>query len=70
MSINTKTIPTTEIDISSMNTSQSIRYLHSVHNMDTKTIHKFLQGKKTTKDGKDIRYQHVRNVLITPINQK
>lgn len=49
------------IDLSSFSTKSSkIRYLHSL-NFSRGQIAKFL----------DIRYQHVRNVLITPVkNQK
>lgn len=48
-----------------------IRFLHS-SGMDTKTIHKFLtKNEVTNNDGTHpIRYQHVRNVLLTPIKKK
>lgn len=51
--------------------SQVIRYLHS-QGMDVKTIYSFLTlNGVTNNDGSHpIRYQHVRNVIITPIKKK
>lgn len=50
-------------------TSKKIRFLAS-QGMSTADIYKFLKGKVTTKTGGEIRYQHVRNVMITPLTSK
>lgn len=58
-----------------LNTSQIIRYLGSMFldkngEADRSRIVKALKnGGATTKDGEHIRYQHVRNVLITPVKR-
>lgn len=51
------------------NTSKKIRFLSS-EGYSTSEIYKILKHVGvTTKVGGEIRYQHVRNVLITPVGQ-
>lgn len=50
-------------------TSKKIRFLKS-EGMTTAQIYNFLKGKVTTKQGGEIRYQHVRNVLNTILTSK
>lgn len=50
-------------------TSKKIRFLAS-EGMKTKDIYNFLKGKVFTKNGGEIRYQHVRNVLMTQLSSK
>jgi len=47
-------------------TSKKIRFLNS-RGMTTAQIYNYLKGKVTTKTGTEIRYQHVRNVLMTKL---
>lgn len=58
-----------EINLSGLNTSQAIR-LCSSKGMSTAQIYNYLKGKVTTKNGGEIRYQHVRNVLMTKLTTK
>lgn len=67
--INTKTNERPLIDRvnEQTDTAKKIRFLKS-EGMDTKGIYKFLKEHNiTTKNGTEIRYQHVRNTLITPL---
>lgn len=50
-------------------TSKKIRYLLS-NGYSVKDIYNAFKGKVTTKNGGEIRYQHVRNVAITPLTSK
>lgn len=67
---NTETTTTNEdqvkvVTLAQGNTSKMIRYLKSLGH-DTKTIYKMINSfGVTTKEGGEIRYQHVRNVLHT-----
>jgi len=72
--LNTTTTEISEIDqvridtLKFDNTSKKIRYLSSI-GKDTKTIYNLLKKfEVTTKDGNEIRYQHVRNVLMTKLS--
>ena len=50
-------------------TSKKIRYLLA-NGYAIKDIYNAFKGKVTTKNGGEIRYQHVRNVAITPLTSK
>lgn len=64
-----KTNKKNEINLSGLNTSQAIRLCAS-KGMKTSEIYNYLKGKVTTKSGGEIRYQHVRNVLMTQLTTK
>lgn len=48
-----------------LNVSQTIRALHTTHNMSRGDIVRYFEQHL----GRTIRYQHVRNVLITPVKK-
>jgi len=58
---------TLEVELSKIgDTSKKIRFLAS-KGMTVSQIYNYLKGKVTTKQGGEIRYQHVRNVLMTKL---
>lgn len=61
---------TSELVAGQDNTSKKIRYLNSLGYTNGEIEKIFQNIGVTTKTGSPIRYQHIRNVLITPINQK
>ena len=52
------------------NTSKKIRGLHAVGYTNGQIEKIFITNNVTTKTGTPIRYQHIRNVLITPLTSK
>lgn len=54
--------------IEKMNTSQIIRYLASCGLKNNEIYNELKQLNITTKSGGEIRYQHVRNVIMTKLS--